>query len=294
VLGKEWAESIQKLADELTQRLADRDKYPFLTALEPLRDLTAAMIGKPATWYITEPVKQEDALLDAKERVLDKVRSFMSGPQRGIYDDVRSFLQGQDTNIGYVDAAAGDRLRAALRQPDCYIGTAIQALKADLYALKDKVELAVLGERKAVILAVDDCAARIAHTAEYQALAPDQQDRIRRGFDNHKAGLDQMTMIPILREKLNVARSGLMQQVLRQMAEMNPPKVAVVVTPGLSDRPAPAPSPAPAPQSYVNAADIRVAYPRPYLAEVADVEQYVNELRKTLLAEIGAGRKVIV
>ena len=51
---------------------------------------------------------------------------------------------------------------------------------------------------------------------------------------------------------------------------------------------------APRPPSYVNASDIKVAYPRPYLAEEADVDQYVNELRKTLMAEIAAGKKVIV
>jgi protein tyrosine phosphatase len=54
------------------------------------------------------------------------------------------------------------------------------------------------------------------------------------------------------------------------------------------------PAPAPRPPSYVNASDIKVAYPRPYLAEEADVDQYVNELRKTLMAEIAAGKKVIV
>jgi len=60
--------------------------------------------------------------------------------------------------------------------------------------------------------------------------------------------------------------------------------------PGMNERPAPALRP----PSYVNAADIKVAYPRTYLAEEADVDQYVNELRKTLMAEIAAGKKVIV
>ena len=150
VLGGEWAESIRKLADELDRLVTENHKYPFVAALEPLRDQVVAMVGKPAAWYITEPVKQEDALLDAKEDILDKIRSFMGGAQREIYDDVRDFLQAQEANIGYVDAAAGEKLRAALRDPDCYKGTAIQALKSDLYALKDKVELDVLKERKAV------------------------------------------------------------------------------------------------------------------------------------------------
>lgn len=290
VLGGEWAESIRKLADELNRLVTENHKYPFVAVLEPLRDQVVAMIGKPAAWYITEPVKQEDALLNAKEDILDKIRSFMGGAQREIYDDVRDFLQAQEANIGYVDAAAGEKLRAALRDPDCYKGTAIQALKSDLYALKDKVELDVLKERKAVIAAVDECADKVAQTAEFEALTPDQQDQIRRSVATHKAGLDTVTMIPILRDRANGARSGLMQQMLADIARMTQPPAPAPADPGMKERPAPAPRP----PSYVNASDIKVAYPRPYLAEEADVDQYVNELRKTLMAEIAAGKKVIV
>ena len=290
VLGGEWAESVRKLADELNRLVTNNHKYPFMAALEPLRDQVDAMIGKPAAWYITEPVKQEDALLNAKEDILDKIRSFMGGAQREIYDDVRDFLQAQEANIGYVDAAAGEKLRAALRDPDCYKGTAIQALKSDLYALKDKVELDVLKERKAVIAAVDECADKVAQTAEFEALTPDQQDQIRRSVATHKAGLDTVTMIPILRDRANGARSGLMQQMLADIARMTQPPAPAPADPGMKERPAPAPRP----PSYVNASDIKVAYPRPYLAEEADVDQYVNELRKTLMAEIAAGKKVIV
>jgi len=290
VLGGEWAESTRKLAEELNRLVTEQYKYPFMAALEPLRDQVDAMIGKPAAWYITEPVEQEDALLNAKEDILDKIRSFMGGAQREIYDDVRDFLQAQEANIGYVDAAAGEKLRAALQDPDCYKGTAIQALKSELYALKDKVELDVLKERKAVIAAVDECADKVAQTAEFQALTPEQQDKIRRSVASHKAGLDAVTMIPILRDRANGARSSLMQQMLADIARMTQPPAPPPPDPGMKERPAPAPRP----PSYVNASDIKVAYPRPYLAEEADVDQYVNELRKTLMAEIAAGKKVIV
>lgn len=289
VLGGEWAESTRNLADELNQRVTEKYKYPFVAALEPLREQVVAMIGKPAAWYITEPVKHEDALLDAKEGILDKIRSFMGGAQKEIYDDVRDFLQSQEANIGYVDAAAGEKLRAALRDPDCYKGTAIQALKSDLYTLKDKVELDILKERKAVIAAVDDCAEKVAQTTEFQALSPEQQDKIRRAITTHKSGLDAVTMIPILRDRANGARSSLIQQILADIASMAAPAPAPT-TPGMSDRA----SPAPTPPSYINASDIRPKYAKPYLAEESDVETYVEEMKQSLLAQIRSGKRVIV
>lgn len=292
VLGGEWAESARKLEDEVNKLLADRHNYPFLAALEPLRDQLTAMTGKPPAWYITEPVKQEDALLNAKEDILDKIRSFMAGAQREIYGEVRKFVQSQQANISYVDVNAGEKLQAALNDPDCYKGNAIQSLKADLYALKDKVELDVLKERKAVIAAVDECAAKIAQTPEFLALAAEQQEKIRRDIEIHKAGVDAVSMIPILRDRANGARSSLMQQILAEIARMAPTPVAEpkATTPGMSERPTPPMQP----RTYINASEIKVSYPRTYLAEEADVDQYVNELRKTLIEEIRQGKKVIV
>ena len=290
LLGGEWAESIRKLAEELNQRVTEKYKYPFMAGLEPLRDQVLAMIGKPAAWYITEPVKHEDALLNAKEDTLDKIRSFMGGTQREIYDDVREFLQAQEANIGYVDAAAGEKLRDAMRDPNCYKGTAIQALKSDLYALKEKAELDILKERKAVIAAVDDCADKVAQTAEFQALMPDQQEVIRRSIASHTAGLDAVTMIPILRDRANGARSSLMQHILAEIARISQPVIPPAANPGFSDkvgRPPIAPA-------YINASDIRLKYSKPYLAEESDVEAYVEEMRQGLLLQIRSGKRVIV
>ena len=109
-IGAEWLESTRTLSEELGKLLAQKAQYPFVVALEPLAAKVSAMVGKPATWYITEPAAQEDDLLDAKEDVLDKVRSFMGGAQREIYDDARDFLRDQEANISYVDAAAGEAL----------------------------------------------------------------------------------------------------------------------------------------------------------------------------------------
>lgn len=289
-IGAEWAESTTKLAEELSQLLVQKPQYPFVAALEPLRDRIANMTGKPAAWYLTEPVKQEDTLLDQKEDVLDKIRSFMGGAQKGIYDDVREFLRAQDANITYVDAAAGEKLRSALADPNCFKGTAIQDLKSELYTLKDKVELTIHEERQAVITAVDDCIGKIAQTSEFNALAPDQQDRIERSAAARKDGLERISLIPVLRDKANDARTTLLPQLLAEIGRLTQPTPPPQPGPGLSEKPAPAP----AAPSYINAADVKVSFPRTYLAEEADVNEYVEEMKKNLLAEIRAGKKVIV
>jgi hypothetical protein len=287
-IGAEWLESTRTLSEDLGKMLAQKAQYPFVVALEPLAAKIAAMVGKPATWYITEPAAQEDDLLDAKEEVLDKIRSFMGGAQREIYDDARDFLRDQEANISYVDAAAGEALARALADPACYKGTAIQALKSDLYGLKDRVELTVLEERKAVIAAVEDCAAKVMQTPEFQALSADDQAHIKRNIDSHKSGLDGVKMIPILRDRANGAKLDLLPRILAEVERLNRPVVDPKLVP-----PGP-PQPEPPQTTYVNASEIKVGFAKPYLTEEADVEQYVQEMKKTLLEQIRAGKKVIV
>lgn len=288
-IGAEWLESTRTLSEDLGKMLAHKAQYPFVVALEPLATKVAAMVGKPATWYITEPAAQEDDLLDAKEEVLDKIRSFMGGAQREIYDDARDFLRDQEANISYVDAAAGEALTRALADPACYKGTAIQALKSDLYGLKDRVELTVLEERKAVIAAVEDCAAKVTQTPEFQALSADDQAHIKRNIDSHKSGLDSVKMIPILRDRANGAKLDLLPRILAEVERLSRPAAPAQPNPGMGEAPAPAPQP-----TYVNASEIKVSFSKHYLTEEADVEQYVQEMKKTLLEQIRAGKKVIV
>ena len=287
-IGAEWLESTRTLSEDLGKMLAQKAQYPFVVALEPLATKIAGMVGKPATWYITEPAAQEDDLLDAKEEVLDKIRSFMGGAQREIYDDAREFLRDQEANISYVDAAAGEALARALADPACYKGTAIQSLKSDLYGLKDRVELTVLEERKAVIAAVEDCAAKVTQTPEFQALSADDQAHIKRNIDSHKSGLDSVKMIPILRDRANGAKLDLLPRILAEVERLNRPVVDPKLVP-------PGPPKSEPPQTtYVNASEIKVGFAKPYLTEEADVEQYVQEMKKTLLEQIRAGKKVIV
>ena len=289
MIGAEWQESTQMLSEDLRRLLAQKAQYPFVVALEPLETKIAAMVGKPATWYITEPAAQEDDLLDAKEEVLDKIRGFMGGAQREIYDDARDFLRDQGANVSYVDADPGEALARALADPNCYKDMAIKALKTDLYELKNRVELTVLEERKAAIAAVENCAIKVIQTPEFQALSTDDQSHITRNIESHKLDFDSIKIIPILRDRANAAKLDLLPQILTEVERLS--RFSAPAPPNSEEDGAPATATEP---TYVNASEIKVSFTKPYLTEEADVEHYVEEMKKTLLEQIRAGKKVIV
>ncbi len=285
-LGAEWQTATRDLARDVDALLAQGAQYPFVAALEPLRDQVHAMLDKQPGWYMTDASKHEDDILDAKEDVLDKVKSFMAGAQKVIYDEARDFLTSQDANLAYVDPNAPATIRAVLEDPNCFKGTTIQALKSDLLSLKEKVDLHVLDERKAVKDAVADVREKIVQTDEFKALSSDDQARIQSRINSHEADLDRITGIAVLRDRANGVKQGLMSDMLGE--------IAVLVTRDEDDakdgdQDAPPPKPV-----FVNLAKVKVGYKEPYIGSEENVDQYLDELRKTLLTEIRAGKKVIV
>jgi len=290
-LGAEWSESLSELeaeVDDLTRQARD---YPFLAALEPFRDQLRGMKAKPGTWFITDAPRHEDDLLTPKEEVLDKVRSFMGGAQRAIYDEARDTLAAQKANIDHVDPESGQKIEGVLADPSCHKGTAIQDLKSSLYDLKNKVELKVLEERKAVIAAVDEVAAKVTQMPEFQGLDADKQARITNRLDREKAGLDTVSLIPVLQNKAIHVRTGLLTEVIAEVDRLaRPPQESFTPAPGVNEAPAPAPQAT----TSIHVSQIKVLFPKPRLSDDADVDQYLEEMKKTLLAEIHAGKKVIV
>jgi len=299
-LGAEWRVQVRKLIGDLEKESRAIAAYPFAAVLDPLRTILDGMRDQSAAWFITGPIGQEDQLLDAKEYIFDKVRNFMSGAQKGIYDEVRSFLDTQDQNLGYANDSAADTLRRALADPQCFKGTAIQELKSDFYALKERIEQTVLAERNTVMAAIDEVAEKIAQTSEFGALTAEQRASIRDGLAYRKSSLAAQSLIPALRNLATEVRSNLLAETLTRIAELKPvptpvpapqPQPAGGVT---EPRPAPyVPPPVVKPQ-YIKAQSITVPFAKTYLEDEDDVTRYVSEMKKTLMAEIGAGKKVIV
>ena len=68
-LGKESEAAFKQLIVELNVLVAQTAQYPFLAALKPVIETLKDIASKPYTWHLTELIRQEDALLNLKEKV---------------------------------------------------------------------------------------------------------------------------------------------------------------------------------------------------------------------------------
>lgn len=288
-LGAEWADSIGGLAQELSEIGANKLRYPFVAALDPLTEKISGFKSRPTSFFIAEVVEHEDALLDAKEDTLDPIRSFLNGSQRKIYDEAREFLRENDPNFAHVSRDEAQALRDALDDPACFKGEAFQKIKDTLYDLKPKVQTALLEERKALGAAIDEVAGKLAQADELQALPETERKMLLDKLERHRDTTG--AHIAELRLKAQEVRGGILRDLLLEAASLaKPPSPAEPL--GANDSGGSDFTPAPKEQ-IVNVSDL-LKWDKLYLQSESDVVAYTDALREKLAAEIRAGKKVIV
>jgi len=294
-LGKEAGEAFQDMYHDLDRRIAQVDQYPFLNALKPALVTLKEVAGKPYTWHLTELGKQEDQLLDLKEDVIDPIRKFMSGSQKDIYNQARSFLQNQEPNFIYVPGDEITKIRAILNDPKCYKGNRIQQLKGYLDSLQGRIDEKVQHTRAEAEKSLQTMQQRMQSMEEYQSLPEPRQEELNKPFLELTESIGQETLIAVIKDRLRYFEEQGYQKLLakmvslaKQKAEPVEPKDPSTVSEddwqpeGIKE----------VAEEYVQSRNLHVAFNKAWLADEGDVDRYLNSLRDALLAEIRQGRKV--
>lgn len=290
-LGIETGAAFAKVKEEIAGLEAQVSRYPFLTVLSPVREAVATTAGKSYAWYLTDLGQQADHLLDLKEGVLDKVRSFMNGPQKAIYDDARSWLDQQSANLEDVGDDKAADIRAVLADPNCFKGNAIQQMKAKLDALKAEVNERVAAERAAALAEVDEVRDKLRALPEYAALTGSGRQAIETDLAGVRGAIDTSSLIAVIRNRVNGFKTSTYPTLLD--------RVTAAAAPGGHEQPGGFSNGGqepftPPPTMYVAASTLRVAYDKAFLADERDVDAYITSLRTMLMAEIQAGKRITV
>ncbi|NMG55067.1 BREX system P-loop protein BrxC [Aromatoleum aromaticum] len=298
-LGKETGTALQELTHQLTPLAAQASQYPFLNALTPVLEKLKELTGKPYTWYLTELTRQEDALLDMKESVIDPVRKFMSGPQKGIFDNARKFVQTQEPNFAYIEGDESAQVVASLTDPECFKGNRMQQVKMQVETLQEKVTAQIeaeIAKAKETVAALKD---RLCGMTEFGALNGEQQEQITRPFNEFNAAIERQKLIAVIRDTLRRFEESDYQRLLSQMtswAQPAPtpepaPQPGQTATPDEGTKPTPPAKPEPRIE-YVPSRSVKVSFDKAWLADETDVERYLESMREALLDEIRKGKRI--
>lgn len=295
-LGKETGTALQELMHQLTPLAARSDQYPFLHALTPVLEKLKELTGKPYAWYLTELTRQEDTLLDMKESVIDPVRKFMSGPQRGIFDNARTFVQTQEPNFAYIEGDCATQLADSLRDVNCFKGNRIQRMKTLLDEARSLVDDKVQQVRQQAVEILTARQSQMHNMDEYQKLPDVRQADLDEPFKELLEHIGRQPLIAVINDRVRYFEDQGFQKLLSKMNVMVAPKPQVqVVRESLGAVEAEEETLPVAPQpEYIHARVIRVPYSRAWLADEADVDSYLESMREVLLDEIRKGKRIQV
>lgn len=298
-LGKETGTALQELMHQLAPLAAQSSRYPFLNALTPVLEKLKELTGKPYTWYLTELISQETDLLDMKERFLDPVRKFMSGPQKGIFDNARMFVETQEPNFAYIDGDEAAKVVEGLTDPECFRGTRMNQVKTQVETLQEKVTAQIETEIAKAKDAVDSLKDRLCGMPEFGSLTCEQQEQITRPFHEFNGVIERQKLIAVIRDTLRRFEEGDYRRQLSQMATWAQPEPTTNTAPetgGTNSQKKEAKSTPPAgPETaieYVPSRLVKVSFEGAWLANERDVDRYLESFRKALLQEIRNGKRI--
>lgn len=295
-LGKETAAAVQTLLNQLTPLKAQASSYPFLNALAPVIEKLKEMAGKSYTWYLTELTRQEDALLDLKENLIDPIRKFMSGPQKEIFDSVRQFVQAQEPNFSYLEGDESRQLTEALIDPECFKGNRMQHLKTVLESLQTKLAEKIAAEIDQAKKQAAALRERLCGMAEFGRLSESQQTQLMQPFDDFTAGIEKQKLIAVIRDTLRRFEEKDYQRLLTQLSTWAQPKTYPEKPPVSGPQgTAEVETPMDQPKQSIEVVPMRavkVAFDKAWLADESDVEHYLESMREACLAEIRRGKRI--
>lgn len=290
-LGKEAGASLLEMINQLEPLVSQSAQYPFLAMLKPALEKLKELSGKPYTWYLTELVRQEDVLLDLKEETLDPIRKFMSGPQKDIYEAARKFIETQETNFAYIESDEPRRIQDAMTDPECFKGNRIQQMKTLLDSLKQKVSDQIGQEISKAKEAIVSLKCRIQAMGEFTALTEDRKKQLLEPFDVIIQTIELQSLIAVIRDTERRFEEDEYQRIQTKMCSWAEPAPVIVPQknkPGKSVEI----DPPEIKVEYVTIRSIQVSFNKAQLADEADVDSYLNNMRETLLKEIADGKRI--
>ncbi|MFA6201643.1 MAG: BREX system P-loop protein BrxC [Gallionella sp.] len=300
-LGKESEAAFKQLVIDLNELLVQSAQYPFLTALKPAIETLKEISTKPYTWHLTELTRQEDLLLDLKEKVIDPVRKFMatSSPLKIIFNEARKFVQNQEPNFTYINGDEAAQITGVLTDPDCYKGNRMQQLKTLVDSLQEKINIQISAEITTSQTSVVMLEQRLRNMSEFAVLNADQQAQITQPFAEFVSNITKQKLIAVIRDMQRRFEEDDYSRLLSRLDSLT--------------RPAPPPSPAAPAQDesgntsihkpvvlpatahkidYVSSRNIPVEFDKAWLADETDVTNYLESMRKALLKAIREGKRV--
>jgi len=268
-----------KLKEELVwlnQLLMNKESYPFLDVLAPVADFIDNLSKKDYTHYLSNVKSFEDEVLDYKEDIIDPIKRFWNGEQKKIYDSIRVLFTGNQSNLEYVEGDELSVLRNVMEHSQPYKGDIIKDAKSAKDALGNKIIKLIDEERALTKEKIQSAIDRLKSHDDFTKLDADKQKTLLKPFEDELYRLKDQRFIANLREAQAKVTGNLLEHQLNEMVRLVTP-IDIVGEP---------------PVHYRRINTVKVSFPKSELKTKADVDAYLEALKKELNELIEQNKRI--
>ena len=279
-------EALAEEARNLQSLLDQSGSYPFLSQLQSPLTRIKTIAARDYAFLLNHLPEFSGELLDAKEDLLAPVKAFMHGPQRRTYDEALAFYREEAANFGEVapEELAPLKVLALANAP--FRGAVLPDANAAVIRLRSLIQGRLDEERQRGLTILTEHEARIKGLPEFARLSDPQRTQVLQKSQDAQQAVESARFISAIRDRLNRYTS---QDYPAQLALAN--RLAIPVAkegPGGTSTDTP---PAAEPR-FISASSLRADCGLPYVATEADLDRWLDALRKAALTEINQGNRI--
>ncbi|MFZ4715531.1 MAG: BREX system P-loop protein BrxC [Bacteriovoracaceae bacterium] len=277
VLAQDTVNRFKTLNEEVMKLLYQKEQYPFLSVLSPVAEKLDSMSKKQYGFFLTGFSEVENELLDAKEKIIAPIKTFMAGPQKDIYKEARAFTLNENANFDFIEKPELSELDSIIKGTDCFIGNKMKRAKEIVDLLEKRISEVLNAEIEKAKASVEAFRERVKQADGYSALSALEKEEIDQKFSRATSTLKDKTLIVIVKQAASSFEANEYNSILSMIdAKMNA---------GQNKPTSPS-------MKLVPIRNISLKYNKPVLDSEADVDVYLDLLKEALVGELKQGNKI--
>ena len=263
---------------EIRKLLVQSQQYPFVKSLEPQANLLNKLGEMDYATLINSVKEFENELLDSKEGILNPIRQFWSGEQKKIFDRILVFQNGNQANFDYIDASEKSVLSMVQESSTPYGGNLMKQAKDAIEVLEGRIQKKIQEERDATIEEAKQKIQLIQQQDAFSKIGAAEQESLLKPFND---------VISKAKTQVYIANLILEKDTLGSIytKQLNDLERLTTKTPTGTEPPK---------DLFINVRNVEkhIQYDKSQLSSEQDVNDYVEKLKKAMMEQINANRKI--
>lgn len=271
---------MRDLLGEIGELLREMPRYPYLQELQRISDDIKEITQKDFRQVYNDLPDFKDQLLEDREKIIDPILNFHQGYARKLYDEVSGFIDDNKPNFTYLEAKDDLQNLKAFHEDHAVYNSldAARNAKSSLGAVRTKLKSYVAEAKRKASENIDQLKGKISGMQGFAPLTEEKQAEILAPFDEIADEIQRYSLIAQINERLSFAQDQIYQAQVTQLLMAKEAGAG-----GEKEEPV-----------TVSFNSVRPVSLFTVLETEEDVEGYISELEKSMMAEIKNNKKIVL